>query len=137
MQQTLNPHELNDFLSKTPLNYVMDEIPEVTLAKKIQLALQQAHPYVMERPRWNNWYDQVSRASLSVLLNISQGYGKARGYFVSDFMIARGELYEVGACISCGPPEICEPLKPLILDLAKIVNQRIALTPEKPPTYRR
>lgn len=134
MNNPLNPHDLKDWVSKTTEEAV-HETAEVTLATEISNAIQDAYTHCHERPRWQSWWDQVNRAAMSVLLNIAQGYGKGRGYTQSDFMIARGEAYEVSAALAIGPREITDPLKPKVKELIKTVNERLLDIADKPPTY--
>src|SRR5215207_7761210 len=127
----INPHDLKGFVQLTTLDYVMRQ-DELQLAKRLHEGIRDAWSYCAERPRWQSWWDQMNRASMSVVLNCSQGYGKGRGYLTSDLMIARGEAFEVAAGLAIGPKEVTDPLKPTARDLIAALSHRLAQIEDKP-----
>lgn len=132
----LTPFDLKAFIQQTPLEAIMDT-NGIKLAIKLNEGIQAAWTYCAERPRWANWWDQISRSSSSIVLNLAEAYGKGRGYFCNAAMIARGEAYETAAALVIGPKDVCEPLLPLAKQLVEAINSLLLATDlEKPDTPR-
>jgi four helix bundle protein len=120
-----DPTDIKQWAKKTSWEAI-EQLEEYQLALLITTKLQEAFPVVAERPRWASWYDQISRSSSSVLLNLSEAYGKGKGWFQNSLCIARGELYETLASLAIGPKEITEPLKETAKKLSQILSNKIS-----------
>jgi four helix bundle protein len=123
---THDPTDIKKWAKQTSWQSV-EQLEEYQLALHITTKLQEAFPLISERPRWASWFDQISRSSSSVLLNLSEAYGKGKGWFANSLCIARGELYETLASLAIGPKEVTEPLKEPAKKLSQILSQKIAI----------
>jgi four helix bundle protein len=119
-----DPTDIKQWVKETSWDSI-EQLEEYQLALHITTKLQEAFPFISERPRWASWYDQISRSSSSVLLNLSEAYGKGKGWFANSICIARGELYETLASLAIGPKEIAEPLREPAKKLSQILSSRI------------
>lgn len=71
--------------------------------------------------RWSSWYDQVSRSSKSVCLNIAEAYGTGQIY---KFRIARGEAFEAWATLGVGPAE-AKPLQEIAVQVVALLDAEL------------
>lgn len=93
----------------------LTNLPEYQEANEL---LNQINPFLYKFP--SHLIDQLSRSSLSILNNISEGYGITRGRMINFYLIARGSAYETYAMIHA-----FQLPKDKIITLIKHIEERI------------
>jgi len=99
--------------------------PLILAAKELHESIAATHAFcVATEPRWASLYDQVSRSSSSVYLNLHEANGRLRGHWLNSMLISRGEAYETAAGLSIGIPQWRE-LLPLAKQIIQGINKEI------------
>ena len=99
--------------------------PTVQAAKQLHEAINLTHALcVAECPRWSSLFDQCSRSSSSVYLNLHEAAGRLRGHWLNAMLIARGEAYETAASLAIGPKQ-WQDLKPLAKTVISGINEAL------------
>ena len=110
----------SDLDTSLKLSLELLKLPEIEAAEKFVFHLQDLCSKVTEP----SWWDQVYRASTSILLNMAEGLGKSRGYLTANYGVARGSAFESYAALSIGP-EAFRELLPELKNLIQLLETRM------------
>lgn len=130
--ENLNPFDVLDTAVLTTAHDALEQDECNQKALKLAEDVYALHAFVADCPRWDALFDQAHRASSSAALNFAQGIGKLKGHCGSDWLVSRGELYELYAAFSIGPQPFRD-LKPQAKELIGLLDVRLRTLPEKPP----
>lgn len=120
----MNHTDLPTALSLTEFETIHDS-PTIQAAKLLHQGITATHNLcVAECPRWASLYDQCSRSSSSVYLNLHEAAGRLRGHWLNAMLIARGEAYETAAALAIGPTQ-WHDLRPLAKQVISGINEAI------------
>lgn len=125
-----NPYLIMDAMSRTTIDDIEND-PVYQQAIALAEQVQALHHIALESPRWAGLFDQVSRSSSSIALNIAQGWGKLRGFTQSDWLCSRAEAAETYAALTILPKPF-QVLKPALKKLYRDLDAAILNLPNKP-----